>query len=251
MVIIQLLSKSLDCPPKLGGVSRPLEGWLNANPCRVREAQCSVRRRTRKGAQRRGYYPRQLYHLPLFEGKGLRHSSGKLKFPSSLPTLISRRPPILGGEFKVLDNSYIIALLIQSKPPKRKDIARRELDIVFYDISLFNTLYLTQSLRTATDLKNNLSDTEVSDRRGYNRIVHSHLVKEECLSHIPFFCTRKVQKQRKFALTKCKFILPKEIFLKNIFIAVVLDIAIFQNEKQENPPSEYVCVDSPKGDSRI
>lgn len=88
----------------------------------------------------------------------------------------------------------MIALIVQSKPPKRKDIARRELDIVFYDISLFNTLYLTQSLRTTTDLKNSLSDTVVSDRRGNNRIVHSHLVKEECLSHITHinltFCQR-------------------------------------------------------------
>ena len=79
-----MLSKSQDCPPNVGG-----------------------------RAQRRGYYPRKYYHLPLFEGKGLRHSSGKLKFPSSLPTLIPRRPPTLGGEFKVLDNIYIIALMIQ------------------------------------------------------------------------------------------------------------------------------------------
>ena len=52
-----MLSKSQDCPPNVGGVARPLEGWLNANPCRVRGAQRSVRRRTRKGTQRRGYYP--------------------------------------------------------------------------------------------------------------------------------------------------------------------------------------------------
>ena len=54
-----MLSKSQDCPPNVGGVARPLEGWLNAKPCRVRGAQRSVRRRTRKGAQRRGYYPRK------------------------------------------------------------------------------------------------------------------------------------------------------------------------------------------------
>ena len=83
-----MLSMSQDCPPNVGGVARPLEGWLNANPCRVRGAQCSVRRRTRKGAQRRGYYPRMYYHLPLFEGT----------------------PPTLGGEFKVLDNIYIITI---------------------------------------------------------------------------------------------------------------------------------------------
>ena len=52
-----MLSKSQDCPLSLGG-----------------------------RAQRRGYYPRKYYHLPLFEGT----------------------PPTLGGEFKVLDNIYII-----------------------------------------------------------------------------------------------------------------------------------------------
>ena len=30
--------------PLRGGVARPLEGWLNAKPCRVRGAQYSVRR---------------------------------------------------------------------------------------------------------------------------------------------------------------------------------------------------------------
>ena len=49
------------------------------------------------------------------------HSSGELKHPSSQPMLarigvatdaiIPRRPPNLGGEFKVLDNSYIITLI--------------------------------------------------------------------------------------------------------------------------------------------
>ena len=34
--------------PQAGGVARPLEGWLNAKPCRVRGAQCSARRRTRR-----------------------------------------------------------------------------------------------------------------------------------------------------------------------------------------------------------
>ena len=38
--------------PQAGGVARPLEGWLNAKPCRVRGAQCSVRWRTPKGAKR-------------------------------------------------------------------------------------------------------------------------------------------------------------------------------------------------------
>ena len=37
--------------PQTGGVARPLEAWLNAKPCRVRGAQYSVRRRTRKGAR--------------------------------------------------------------------------------------------------------------------------------------------------------------------------------------------------------
>ena len=64
------------------------------------------------------------------------------------------------------------------------------------------------------------------------------------------FCTRQVQNRRKFALTKCK-IISKRISPKEYHYPKPLIIDILGNERQEHPPSEYVCAYSPKGDARF
>ena len=92
LVIIQMLSKPRYCPPRLGGVARSSQGWLNAKPCRVRGAQCPARRRTRQGAKRRGI---------IYEKR--------TTSPSSRVLLLTQEE-----NFMDVDNIYIITIIIFS-----------------------------------------------------------------------------------------------------------------------------------------